>query len=122
MNSKLLSLLFILFLGIGFSSCSKDKNESSFDAGKKQGEKFRDAAYGYYANPLDVVKLGSLYSTYQEYKKNSPNDSEWKKGFLGGATKLDESKYAGLEKLLDQDLDFSVDNAINILPELMKLL
>jgi len=121
MNAKLLSLLFILFLGIGFSSCSKDKNESSFDSGKNQGAKFREAAYGYYENPKDVVKLGTLYTTYQQYKQNS-SDSEWKKGFLGGATEFNESKYAGLEKFLSQDLDFSTENTLNILSDLLKLL
>lgn len=121
MNAKLLSLLFILFLGIGFSSCSKDKNESSYDAGKNQGAKFREAAYGYYDNPLDVVKLATLYTTYQNYKTNS-SDSEWKSGFLGGATQFDKSKYSGLENLLSQDLDFSVENALNILPGLIEML
>jgi len=121
MNAKILSILFILFVGIGFSSCSKDKNESSFDSGKNQGAKFREAALGYYANPVDMVKLGILYSTYQSYQQNS-SDPEWKKGFLSGATNSDESKYAELANLLDQDLDFSVQNGLEAVSKLINLL
>ncbi len=101
MNAKLLSLLFVLFLGIGFSSCSKDSDPSSYDSGKSQGEKFRTA--------VSSISGGNLLSVVEicyKYKQNS-SDADWKKGFLGGATNFDESKYSGLESLLNQDIDMS---------------
>ena len=118
MNAKLLSLLFILFLGIGFSSCSKDKNESSYDSGKNQGVKLREVVSAYKSGNTTEA-ASNLLLVYQQYKKNS-SDKEWKEGFLGGATNFDKSKYSGLENLLDQD--FSLTNIADILPSLANLL
>ncbi|MDR1729510.1 MAG: hypothetical protein LBR52_02490 [Prevotellaceae bacterium] len=118
MNAKILSVLFILFAGIGFFSCSNDDSSgSSYDSGKQQGEKLRNAVNTYSSN---TVQAGAdALAVYSQYKKNS-SDTEWKKGFLGGATNFDESKYSGLEKLLEQDVN--LENIANILPNLLKLL
>ncbi len=121
MNAKILSILFILFAGIGFSSCKKENSESSYDAGKNQGEKLSQTVEAYKSG--DILKQAeatvSLYTTYQTYKQNS-SDLEWKRGFLEGATNFDQSKYSGLEKLLEQD--FNTESIVNLLPDLIKLL
>ena len=118
MNAKLLSILFILFLGIGFSSCSKDKNESSFESGKQQGEKLRNAVSMYNSGNAILASTDAI-SVYAQYKANS-SDQEWKKGFLGGATNFDESKYKGLENLLEQGITW--ENVLTVLPQLVNLL
>jgi len=114
MNAKFLSLLFILFLGIGFSSCSKD-NESSYDSGKNQGIKFREALIAYKSgNSADKIQAGlNIVSIYQQYKTNSSN-KDWKEGFLGGASDFDTSKYGELEKLLNLDLNLNSISADTI--------
>ena len=117
MNTKLLSLLFIFFLGIGLSSCSKENNESGYDAGKSQGKKFRTAVNE--VSPVNPVAISNLISIYQKYKENS-SDADWKRGFPGGATNFDESKYAGLESILAQRI--TAENILTILPGLIQAL
>ncbi len=112
MNVKILSILFVLFLGIGFSSCSKDdNNSSSTDSGRTQGEKLREAVDAYKAGNTSQALL-NLGNIYLQYQKNS-SDSGWKEGFLEGATNFDTSKYAGLTDLLDKGV--TADTLKNLL-------
>ena len=121
MNAKILSILFILFLGAGFSSYSKDDNAGNYDSGKSQGEQFRNELNAYDSNNLLSVQTvtagANLLNIYSQYKKNS-SDSEWKKGFLEGATNFDTTKYDGLTKLLDQG--FSLNSVMSLLELLNK--
>ena len=106
MNTRLLSVLFLLFWGLGFSSCSKEENtDDQYDAGKSAGAEFRSALDAY-NNSNDLIAKGTaglnLYRSYANYKQKS-GSSEWKEGFLSGATNADETKSKLLENILDNN-------------------
>ena len=106
MNTKILSVILLIFMGFGFSSC-KDKDEKNpknqYDAGFEAGTKFREA-FEAYTNSEDAVSKAAagvaLFSSYKAYKTNSGND-EWKDGFLNGAVKADEMADDTKNKLME---------------------
>ena len=106
MNTRLLSVLLLLFLGLGIASCSKDNDES----GEAVGARFRKAldAYNGGSGIEKTTASADLISAYDAYKKNS-NDPEWKKGFLKGATHDDVEKSKLLETLLDSYVEGDTD-------------
>jgi len=107
MNTRFLSVLFLLFLGLGIASCSKNESTGKA-AGQTDGENFRKYALSAYdvakgdTNPAKIIEAASLFTSYQKYKENS-SDSEWKKGFLNGVTNFDETKNSALAAVLDSD-------------------
>ena len=118
MNTRILSVLLLLFLGLSFSSCSKDDKTAGYDAGKSKGADFLKAASDFKNG--DVLARGTaaltLYDCYTAYKKNS-GDSEWKKGFLSAATTSDEQSEK-LESLLNE----TFSDKFTLATEIVKLL
>ena len=126
MNTKILSVIFLIFMGFGFSSC-KDKDEKNqtnqYDAGLEAGTKFREAfeAYTNSENAVQKTAAGvALFSSYKAYKTNSGN-TEWKDGFLNGAVKADEIADNTKNKLMELLDNSSVDNALQLIEILSEL-
>jgi hypothetical protein len=122
MKTKILSLLFILCLGVGFLSCSKDsEGKTQYEQGKETGTEFYNAynsAKGNYLSIEGITSLTKMSKCYTEYKNNS-EDSQWKSGFLAGATNSDNAMlYPELEDILNSDYS----NIVDIMPALMELL
>lgn len=121
MNAKILSLLLVFFLGISFTSCSKDDdNDASYESGVAEGKKFNEAYADYKAASgfNSVVPAATMYSSYQQYKSNS-EDKDWKEGFIAGATNFDESKYSEFANIFDTENIASADNLIALLTTLL---
>jgi hypothetical protein len=126
MNTKILSVIFLIFMGFGFSSC-KDKDEKNqtnqYDAGLEAGTKFREA-FEVYTNSENAVQKTAagvaLFSSYKAYKTNSGN-AEWKDGFLNGAVKADEIADNTKNKLMELLDNSSVDNALQLIEILSEL-
>ena len=119
MNTRILSVLLFLFLGLSFSSCSKDDNKTTgYDAGKSKGTVFLKAASDFKNG--NVLEQGTatltLYQCYTAYKENS-GDSEWKKGFLSAATTSEEQSEK-LESLLSE----TFNDKFTLATEIVKLL
>ena len=79
MNTRFLSVLLLLFLGLGLASCSKDESNSDKTAGQAEGEKFRNAleTYRNSSDPFSKAAAGlDLWTSYSAYKENK-DDAEW---------------------------------------------
>lgn len=123
MKTKILSLLVILCLGLNFTSCSKDEEgKTDYESGKQTGAKFYNAYESSKNSDLlsaqGVAAIKTMSECYAEYKNNSGN-SQWKSGFLAGATNSDNAAlYPELEEILNSDFT----EIENILPMLKTLL
>ena len=125
MNTRILSVIFLIIMGVEFLSCKgKDESppKSQYDAGFEAGTKFREA-FETYNNSEGLTKVtagATLLSSHKTYKTKSEN-AEWKDGFLDGAIKADEMADNTKSKLMNLLDSSGVNDCLELVAILTEL-